>query len=718
MTIPVAPLYPDAFDSDTNLYVVHDSLRVTLVEDYLPGKKFITVTGDTTNFPSTGLLTLTEQQSDIEDRAISFYYSSKTATTFEGLELLPGFVDVAKPKNITHVTQNVMAAHHKNLKDAVIAIEEFIGVKGTVDLKPLGVTMEGRINFLRKLVLRPRAWFTANKRIGIRPLTVEFKDLSFRNPTGWCWNFGDNTGTSACSVSGISVPSSLSGVSIPSIGSPTITKTYFNAGIYDVTLTVSNEFGEDTITIPNYIVVRVGAPDPATIDFTPDITTQTYIGGVLTTRSNAIVNVAVDDNGEQPGDPITNYTWDLQDDLLHPDSPQTRGLYTIGGRYDIRLKVGTTLGAYRTTIFPGVVNVIERSNLFLMVSPDTTTAITKNFYAYEFGLLSETFKTGTRSPVSVTRDYTIVQTQTDSVRAVREFKYNNGFVKRNQIGSGDQGTALVYWTEGGSPIQIRFKEYTAFTDTWANPPGGLTTQARGWNWASFNSTNKVYFMFGTGTSIPPNTPGNSPTNQVRDSLNLASYTFTTPVTFTSTNYKNGADELMQNVGLGSQGDFSVYRTCWKDNTGFMVRNDGVGPYFRLKSFYRTEGTLTDEFQSIRKLPDMPGTTKYEGQLVPLSGGVYFFNNSGEVVVWNDVTSIWAVGQPAASSTPFRSLQDQSVASFDDPTNRLVATSDGNNMAYLSFDYTDRCFLKFNQATLVFSSLGSRPSGEQLLMGLY
>ncbi|MGC5231082.1 hypothetical protein, partial [Klebsiella pneumoniae] len=73
--------------------------------------------------------------------------------------------------------------HHNNLKDALIAIEEFIGIKGTVDVKPLGPTMEGRINFLRRLVLRPRAWFSVNRRVGIVPLAVEFTNLSFRNPT-------------------------------------------------------------------------------------------------------------------------------------------------------------------------------------------------------------------------------------------------------------------------------------------------------------------------------------------------------------------------------------------------------------------------------------------------------------------------------------------------------------------------------------------------------
>jgi hypothetical protein len=175
---------------------------------------------------------------------------------------------------------------------------------------------------------------------------------------------------------------------------------------------------------------------------------------------------------------------------------------------------------------------------------------------------------------------------------------------------------------------------------------------------------------------------------------------------------------MQNTGNGTQGDYSVYRSCFKDHTGYLVRNDGVGAFFRLKSFYRTEGTLTEEFQYFRKLPDLPGSQKLEGELVPLTNGVYFFNNSGEIAVWNDTSNVWSVGGPGLGSAPWRALQDQTVGTYDDQTNTMVATSDGDKRAYLSFDYSPNTFIKFNETSLTFSSLGSRPAGEQLLMGVY
>ena len=184
--IPTSSLYPSELDSNTNLFEVHDSLRLRLIEDYNPGDTSIKV--DVTDFliasriSPTGLITLTEQCSDIDKRAISFFYNTWDATAgiFSGLELLPTFTDVLKPKNITNVTVNVMAMHHNHLKEALIAIQRFCGTKGLEDNEPFGPTLEGRINFLRRLVLQPKAWFTSDKRNGNVPLEVEFKNMSFR----------------------------------------------------------------------------------------------------------------------------------------------------------------------------------------------------------------------------------------------------------------------------------------------------------------------------------------------------------------------------------------------------------------------------------------------------------------------------------------------------------------------------------------------------------
>src|SRR5512136_33636 len=72
---------------------------------------------------------------------------------------------------------------------------------------------------------RPVADFTADERRGVKPFTVRFTDLSSGNPTKWLWNFGDaNTSTEQNPV-----------------------HVYTHEGSYDVTLTVSNQYGTDTV---------------------------------------------------------------------------------------------------------------------------------------------------------------------------------------------------------------------------------------------------------------------------------------------------------------------------------------------------------------------------------------------------------------------------------------------------------------------------------------
>ena len=59
-----------------------------------------------------------------------------------------------------------------------------------------------------------------------------------------------------------------------------------------------------------------------------------------------------------------------------------------------------------------------------------------------------------------------------------------------------------------------------------------------------------------------------------------------------------------------------------------------------------------------------------------------------------------------------------MVGFDDATNTLLAASDGDKRAYISFDYSPNAFLKFNEIDLTFVTLGSRPAGNQFLMGVY
>jgi PKD repeat protein len=772
--------YPNSFDGDDNLYHVNDSLRLTLAQDYNPGDTTIFVQGDPTIFarwPTNGLLTLTEQCNEVNKRAVSFAFTGVDTTlgTISNLVLRPGFPDVYKPQTVTDVTCNVMAEHHNSLKDALIAIQEFIGVKGTLDVAPFGQTLEGRINFLRQIVLQPKAWFETNITVGNIPLSVSFTNESFRLGTDGTsesvvveWDFGDNTTSVVSTISTITASSVVP--NIPNVyvieqdDDGTIIKTYYNAGIYNVTLTVTNDFGSDQITFNNLINARIPAPNQAVMDFVvPSGTTEvagvplppnangqiitpgTPLGGmpgenpysvIPTIRStiNTIIQIEIptSPNPNTPGfsyageplngsgmalDPIISYTWALGDDLNHPNSPSTNAAYTIGGIYDIILRVDTEFGAYRITEYDNAVNIIENVNLWIWIFTDVSNTMVR---AYEYGLISEAFKLTSNSTYMIERDASFLDNVPSATQQQQEFSRNNGFATMGTLASGAGGTVLLYWASGRTATDavstetINFVEYNGFKDTY-------TTQAsmsRPWNWASFSSpsTATTYFSFGTPTS--PSGPGTAFTNPVLQELNTISLGVSS-TTLTNADFENGAQELLQNVdSTGVTGDFNVTRTAWKDSTGYIARNDGVGQFFRIKSFYGTVGSLGNQVQTIQKLIDIQGPTKLEGELGNLSGGIYMFNNSGSISVYNDSTSTWFTGGPGINSVAYLNLQDTTQVNYDDQSNTLLVATDSDSRAYITFDYSSQVFLKFSAIDLSFVTQGSRPNGDQWILALY
>lgn len=761
MTIPTASNYPDAFDDDDNLFEAHDGLRLSLREDYEPGDTTIYVEGPLnlmTRFPDTGIITLTEQCSDIDKRAISFYYDTVDveAATISGLELLPGFSDVIKPKRITNVTQNVMARHHNHLKDALIAIQNFIGVKGTVDLQPFGPTLEGRINFLRKLVLVPKAWFTVNKRQGIVPLEVEFTERAFRlgtdgtaGPVTITWDFGDQTTSVISFISTISATDEVDvddiNVYVRDDDGGTITKTYTRPGTYTVKMKVVNDFGEDELILDDLIRARVKAPNEAVMKFVHNTSTQISTPGVppdgpydtppqIRSPINTLIRIEVpegenpatpgysyggevlDEDGE-PLDPIDLWTWGISDDMTHEDYRTASASFSIGGIYDLKLRVDTVLGAYRITSYDNVIDVVENQNLWLWVYQNTN-----NVKAYEYGLLSETFKLTSTSTLTANRNESFLEDAPNEEQQQREFRKNASFAPRTLTQSGQRGTCMLYWASGRNASdsrateQINVVEYEGFSDTYVSH----TALSRPWNWFHWGSTSRSYFFGGSPTTEP--LPNTSPTNTTLLSQDHFDLTSTTD-TFLESQYLNGAEELESNVALFSEGDpiyghFSVYRTAWKDSTGYLARNDAVGPFFRIASFYRTSGTTSEPVQYIEKMMDIQGQTKYEGELTDLSQGIYFFNNSGSVSVFDPSDAIWRTGGPGVNSVVYRTLQDTTVEGFDDQTNTLLVASDHDKRAYITFDYSNDTFLKFNELDTTFSTLGSRPSGEQWMLGMY
>lgn len=92
--------------------------------------------------------------------------------------------------------------------------------------------------------LLPVADFTADTTHIVQGESIQFTDLSTNNPTGWAWVFEGGTPASS------------------SQQNPLIM--YEEPGTYDVTLIAQNEFGSDTKTMENFIIVdsTIGIDEP------------------------------------------------------------------------------------------------------------------------------------------------------------------------------------------------------------------------------------------------------------------------------------------------------------------------------------------------------------------------------------------------------------------------------------------------------------------------
>jgi PKD repeat protein len=138
----------------------------------------------------------------------------------------------------------------------------------------------------------PVADFSADATSGDAPLTVNFTDLSTGSPTSWSWDFGDgNTSTDQ---------------------NPT--HIYTVAGVYTVTLIVTNETGAGTETKTDYITVLMVAD---------------FIGDPVS--GSAPLTVKFED--QSIGVP-TSWSWDFGDDNVSSNENPTHvygsaGIYTV-----------------------------------------------------------------------------------------------------------------------------------------------------------------------------------------------------------------------------------------------------------------------------------------------------------------------------------------------------------------------------------------------------
>jgi PKD repeat protein/C1A family cysteine protease len=169
----------------------------------------------------------------------------------------------------------------------------------------------------------PKANFTVNQTYGPAPLTVQFIDVSTGRPTSWAWAFGDGQ---------------TSVVQHP-------VNTYSAAGVYHVTLQVSNVFGSDTKTVPSFITAT-SPSSPPVANFTVN---QTYGPAPLTVQF-------IDFSTGRP----TSWAWAFGDGqtsvVQHPVNT-----YSAAGVYHVTLQVSNVFGS-DTKMVPNLITATSPSS--------------------------------------------------------------------------------------------------------------------------------------------------------------------------------------------------------------------------------------------------------------------------------------------------------------------------------------------------------------------
>ena len=219
-------VYPQAIDSYSNLYEAKNLAKSKLTQTLNYGGQAIVV-DDTSAFPDQGILRLhLADKPDFTSELV--YYYKKTKNCFQ--DLLRGFCNTRQtiwPMG-TSADAGVMAEHHNAVKDAVLNIENYLGVEEETSPD----TLAGLLILQESRFYSPKPVFRAFALSGPAPLTVSFHDFSTSIASRYFWDFGD--------------------------GSTSIEKnpihTYLNEGSYTVQLRIITTLGaQGFATKKNYI---------------------------------------------------------------------------------------------------------------------------------------------------------------------------------------------------------------------------------------------------------------------------------------------------------------------------------------------------------------------------------------------------------------------------------------------------------------------------------
>jgi PKD repeat protein len=222
-------LFPEVIDDKEVLYEATNNSQVALKHTLTYSASKVIVES-TAGFPDNGIIRV-GPDIGVAGNFEMIYYGKKTDNIFE--DLIRGFAGSRQSKFLTKgnfVTNSVVAPHHNSIKDAIINIENNLGV----EVAPEVLSLNGILKQQENRFLAPKALFRAFPIRGEGPMKVRFQNFSTGHVVRYLWDFGDG-GTSL---------------------EKNPTHNYLTEGEYTVKLNVITSTGaQGVVTKKSYIIV-------------------------------------------------------------------------------------------------------------------------------------------------------------------------------------------------------------------------------------------------------------------------------------------------------------------------------------------------------------------------------------------------------------------------------------------------------------------------------
>ncbi len=180
-------VYPSALDSRYQLYEATNNSETVLGNSLTYSGSYIIVENND-SFPSSGILRIGPPpgQSGAYEMV---YYDTKQDKIFKNL--IRGFAGSRQnPWPVgSWVTNAVFSEHHNACKDAIIQIEQNLGVADA----PSATSLNGILKAQEAKFLAPRPVFRAYPNRGLPGTKIRFQNFSIGPVIRYLWDFGDGT---------------------------------------------------------------------------------------------------------------------------------------------------------------------------------------------------------------------------------------------------------------------------------------------------------------------------------------------------------------------------------------------------------------------------------------------------------------------------------------------------------------------------------------------